>query len=363
MFAFRPARALITVGAIGMGALGGAPFAHAQSSITLYGIADTSLLYTSKTIDSSTGGDAGRQFSMSSGGISSSVFGLKGSEDLGGGLRAKFNIESGYDIGTGAVGDSNGNVFGRQAWVGLDGGFGEFKAGLQYSPFFIASYLADARNMSQFGSGLINYLDSVLVTGLFNPNAVSYTSPVIAGVQGSAMMALGGTAGSYRAGQQYSASLVYQNGTLMVDAALYSGNAGGSAASIPVASTVAFDGRMLGASYQFGALKAKLSYALYKVAGSFDSRVFSGGLSCYVTPAFSLDAGVWVTRDGNNANNHSLLASAGADYLLSKRTMVYAQAGFVNNHGAMDTGLAVNDALYGTTGTTVGVELGIRHTF
>ncbi|TKC87339.1 porin [Trinickia terrae] len=348
---------------IGICTLGMAPLARAQSSVTLYGIVDGSLLYTSKTIDSTTGGNAGHQFSFSSGGISSSRFGLKGSEDLGGGVRAIFTLESGFNLGTGAIGDSNGNYFGRQAWVGVNGRFGTIKAGLQYSPFFTALYDTDPRAMSQFGSGLITYLDSVLVTGLFNPNAVSYTSPEIAGLQGSAMVALGGSAGSYQAGRQYSASARYHFGGLMLDVAYYSGNAGGSAASIPVPSTVAFEGRMAGASYAIGNLTAKASYALYKVAGSFDSRVYSGGLAYSVTPFLNLDAGVWVTRDGNNSNNHSILAAAGAEYSLSKRTMLYAQAGFVNNHGSMDTGLAVNGALYGTKGSTVGVEAGVRHTF
>ncbi|MDN7179488.1 porin [Caballeronia sp. SEWSISQ10-4 2] len=352
-----------TLGMIGICMLSIAPYARAQSSVTLYGIVDGSLLYTSKTIDSTTGGNAGRQLSFSSGGVSSSRFGLKGSEDLGGGLHAIFTLESGINLGTGAIGDSNGNVFGRQAWVGLDGGFGTLKAGLQYSPFFIATYGSDSRGISQFGSGLITYLDSVLVTGLFNPNAVSYTTPDIYGLQGSVMAALGGSAGTYQAGRQYSAAATYHNGPLALDMAYYSGNAGGSAASIPVASTLAFEGRTVGGSYTFGNLTVKASFALYKVAGSFDSRVYSGGVAYTVTPALNLNAGVWVTRDGNNTNNHSILAATGAQYSLSKATMVYAQAGFVNNHGSMDTGLAVNGALYGTQGTTVGVEAGIRHMF
>jgi predicted porin len=234
---------------------------------------------------------------------------------------------------------------------------------LQFSPFFLAVYDFDPREMSYFGSGLITYLNNVYVTGLFNPNGISYTSPEIAGLQASAMMALGGTAGDFQAGRQYSASLRYHLGTLTVDAALYSGNAGGSAASIAIPSVVEFDGRAIGASYIFNNLTIKASYVQYKVAGSFNDRVYSGGASYRITPALNVDAGVWVTRDGNNSSNNSILASTGVEYSLSKATVVYGQAGFVTNHGAMHTGLSVNNALNEATGTTAGVNLGIRHMF
>ncbi|KAG8148435.1 porin [Burkholderia catarinensis] len=343
--------------------LGGVPTAHAQSSVTLYGVIDASLRYTSKTLDAATGANAGHQFSFSNGGISASRFGLSGREDLGDGLHAIFTLESGFTPGNGEFGGSNGTLFGRQSWVGLDGRFGTVKAGLQYSPFFLAGYPVDPRTGSQFGSGLVNYLDNVVATGLFNPNAVSYTSPEIAGLQAAAMFAPGGSAGSFRAGLQHSASVTYHTGPIAIAAGYYSGNAGGSASTLPVPSTVEFEGRMVGASYTLNKLTAKVSYTLYKVAGSFDNHVYAGGVTYAATSFLSLDAGVWVTRDGNDSANHSLAVSASADYGLSKSTLLYLQVGMVNNHGSMDTGLAVDGALHGVRGTTVGVETGIRHMF
>ncbi len=351
------------LGLMGACAMGPLQSAHAQSSVTLYGIVDASLLYTNKTLDAATGQSAPHQYSFTDSGLSGSRFGMRGAEDLGGGMRAIFTLESGISVANGSISNSNGNLFGRQAWVGIDSHYGTVKAGLQFSPFFLAVYDVDPRDMSYFGSGLVTYLNNVYVTGLFNPNAISYTSPEIAGLQASALLALGGTAGDFQAGRQYSASLRYHLGGFVVDAALYSGNAGGSAASLAIPSVVEFNGRALGASYTFSNLTVKASYVQYKVAGSFNDRVYSGGASYRITPALNVDAGVWVSRDANNSSNNSILASAGAEYSLSKATTTYAQAGFVTNHGGMHTGLSVNNALNLATGTTAGVNIGIRHTF
>ncbi|MCX5540069.1 porin [Paraburkholderia sp. CNPSo 3076] len=337
--------------------------AHAQSSVTLYGVLDGALLYTSKTLSYQTGADAGKQFSMTDGGIWGSRLGMKGTEDLGGGLKVLFVLESGINVSNGGFANSNGNLFGRQAWIGLDGKFGTAKAGLQYSPFFLSLFESDPRAFSQFGSGLINYLDNVLVTGLFNANSVSYTSPTIAGLQGSAMLALGGEAGNFQAGRQYSVSLKYTFKGLMINAALYSGNAGGTAATTPVPSAVQFTGHTVGAAYDFGKLTLDASFVSYKVAGSFDNHVYGGGFSYGVTPALNVNGGVWFTQDRNDTSNHSILAAVGSEIYLSKRTTLYGQVGFVRNHGAMDTGLSINGALYGVTGSTVGANVGIRHLF
>ncbi|MFL9871337.1 porin [Paraburkholderia megapolitana] len=355
---------LCRVGVVGgfLGGVGG--LAHAQGSVTLYGIVDTGILYTSKTLNAQTGGNSGRQFSLLDSGLSGSRFGIKGVEDLGSGLRAAFDLESGINTTNGGLANSNGNLFGRQAWVGLSGGFGSVKAGVQYSPFALAAIDSDARDISYFGSGAVNYIANVYTTGLFASNAISYTSPVIAGLQGSAMLALGGQAGNFQAGRQYSARLNYNLSGLSVNAALFSGNAGGTAATTPVPSTVAFTGRMIGAGYKFGSLTVKASFTNYKLAGSFDNRVYGGGFSYAISSVLDVDAGVWFTSDGNDTTNHSIMAAAGTKYYLSKRTTLYGQVGVVNNHGNMNSGLSINDGvLHEVAGTTTGVNVGIRHTF
>lgn len=332
---------------------------HAQSSVTLYGIIDGGLLYTSKTLNPTTGQNSGHRLSMTSSGMSPTLFGLSGTEDLGAGMKAIFKLESGFNVTNGGFDVSNGNMFGRQAWIGIESNYGTVKGGVQYSPFVLSIIATDPRSASYFASDAPIYIGSVGATGLFNSNAISYTSPTVAGFQGSAMLALGGVAGNFQAGRQYSASINYTTGSFMIIAAMYSGNAGGTAASTPVPSTVPFSGRTIGVSYVFENLTIKALYTNYKVAGSFDNRVYGGGASYQITPGLNADAGVWYTSDGNDTNNHSIMASTGLTYSLSKATAVYTQFGFVNNHGKMNTGLQA----IGVPGSTFGAMVGMRHIF
>lgn len=335
--------------------------AYAQSSVTLYGSADASLLYTSRTYNGP-GSNGAHQFAFSDGGLWPSTFGLRGVEDLGGNMQAMFALESGIWMGTGGYGNSNGEFFGRLAWVGLGGPFGSIKAGLQYSPFFQAAFETDPR-FSDFGGGLAWYLDNVVLTGLSNPNAVTYTSPEIAGLQTTLQFALGGTPGDFQAGRQYSANLRYHLGGMTVIGALYSGNPGGAASSIPVPSNIGFEGRMLGASYTFDIATVTASYIEYKVAGSTSNRVFSTGFRYAINPALDVNSGFWYARDANDSNNHSLMASAGVVYSLSKATALYTQVAFLNNHGIEHLGLTPNGAVFGPTGSSFGANIGIRHYF
>ncbi|VWC89310.1 porin [Burkholderia lata] len=339
--------------------------ACAQSSVTLYGIVDGGLLYLSKT-QSASGGNGGKLFAFTDSGQLPSQFGMRGTEDLGGGFSAEFRLESGIDIGNGGHNNSNGNFFGRQAYVGLTGGFGEVKAGLQFSPFFNALFALDPVGMSNFGSSLLIYANNIGATGAFNSNALSYTTPSIAGLRGSVMLALGGEAGNFSAGRQYSAGVSYQWGGLLVDAAYYNGNPGGTIQTIP-STTIGFEGRMIGASYAFGPLMAKASFTNYKLTGTgINNNVYGGGIDYALTPAVDLNGGVWYVSNRNDTSSHALMASLGAGYFLSKATALYAQGGVVNNHGTSNLGLALGDAptsAFAPAGTTVGAVVGVRHFF
>ncbi|WP_322012795.1 porin [Paraburkholderia sp. J12] len=349
----------VAIFAVGMA---GSGLAGAQSSVTLYGVLDAGLLYTSKTSSQSNAQNMGRQFSLVSSGSSPSRFGLTGVEDVGGGMKVEFRLESGISVANGGLGNSNGNLFGRQAWVGLDSHYGVVTAGLQFSPLFLALRDTDPRGFSQFGSGLVTYIGNVAGTSIFNSNGISYTSPKVAGLEGRAMLALGGAPGNFQAGRQYSLSLKYENGNFLINSALYDGNSGGTVQTA-IPTTLAFEGRTIGVSYKFGNITAKTAFVNYKVAGSFNNNVYSGGLDFIVTPQVDLNGGVWVTSDRDHTANHSIMGALGAQYFLSKRTNFYTQVGVVENHGALNTGLLVNSALPGAKGATVGVDLGIRHSF
>src|ERR1700758_3627971 len=99
--------------------------AFAQSSVTLYGIVDEGFNFNSNS-------DGHRQYYLSSGELQGSRFGLRGAEDLGGGLSAIFVLENGFDLNTGKLGQG-GLMFGRQAYVGLSSSqFGTVTLGRQY---------------------------------------------------------------------------------------------------------------------------------------------------------------------------------------------------------------------------------------
>ena len=223
-------------------------------------------------------------------------------------------------------------------------------------------YESDPRDFDLFGSGIVNYVDNVIGTGIFSPNSVSYTSPELAGFQGSVLYSLGGIAGNFQAGRQYAASLKYELGGFMINASIFDANAGGNAQT-PVQTALEFEGRTIGAAYKIGPVTAKLSFVNYKVSGSFNNNVYGGGLDYHVTPALDMNGGVWVTSDRNRTANHSVMGALGATYFVSKRTSFYAQVGAVDNQGLMNTGVSTNGATFGVQGTTVAALVGLRHTF
>lgn len=338
---------------------------HAESSITLYGIADAGLIFLTRT-QNAAGGNGGKLIGFTDSGLTPTLFGMQGVEDLGGHLSAEFKLESGVNIGTGGYNNSNGNLFGRQAYVGLKGGFGETKAGLQFSPFFLTLLALDPRGFSQFGSGVPIYLNNAVATGVLNPNALSYTTPQIAGLQTSVMLGLGGVAGNFSAGRQWSANISYQWQDLEINAAFYDGNPGSSVQTIPP-TTVEFEGRMIGASYTYEHVIAKVSFTNYKVANTGqNNNVCAAGLSYALAPYLSLDGGVWFVSNRGDTSSHSLMSALGASYFLSKATTLYAQVGMVHNQGSANLGLNVGAAptsLYAPAGTTVGANVGMRHFF
>jgi len=337
--------------------------AHAQSSVTLYGIADAGLIYQSKT-QSPTGGNGGRLLGFTDSGMMPSLFGLKGDEDLGGGLHAEFNLESGIDMANGGFSDSNGNMWGRQAWVGLRGNFGTVRAGLQYSPFFMQTLALDPRSLSQLGSSLVVYANNAIATGIFVSNAVTYTTPVIAGLQGSALFAFGGTPGNFQAGRQYSGSLSYHWQNLGLYASYFNGNAGGTA---PVPTVMPLEASQIGATYKFGAVTAKASFVNFKMAGAgVNNDVYNAGFDYLVLPMVDVNAGVWFQTNRDDTSSKSVMGAVGTQYFLSKATALYAQLGVVNNKGTQNLGLDMGGGptmMFAPQGTTVGANVGIRHLF
>ncbi|NMM02789.1 porin [Paraburkholderia sp. RP-4-7] len=373
-----------------------------DSSVTLYGIADAGLMYLSHSTPAFNGGTgAGREFQLTNSGYSPSLWGLKGTEDLGGGLKAEFKLESGINLANGGFDNPGGNngLFNRTADVGLSGGFGKVMAGLQLSPFFEMIFDLDPRGTSEFGSMLIPVSENSLIAAIFMPNAVTYTSPNIAGFQFAALYSLGGVAGSFQTGRAYSVGAKYTNGTLLVGAAYINVNNAADSALASVGELYPANVRAYtaGASYKFGGLTAKASFANFKansvpvsvdpaLANSTNTSVniYSGGVDYFALPDLDLNAGVYYQQDRVNSGGHSVMGAIGTQFFLSKRTSLYAQVGVVNNTCARDgvclgSGLSVESGGSGVgglqglgtaaeglglpPGTTVGADVGIRMTF
>ena len=164
--------------------------AHAQSSVTLYGIIDDGLSYISNA-----GGHS--NFKTDSGVVASDRWGMIGKEDLGGGLRAVFMLENGFDANSGAAAQG-GALFGRHAYVGLSSDrFGTLVAGNDYD--FIYDYVTFYTNTAQFGGVYSFHLGSDIdrLAGEQVHNAIRYETPNVGGFSAGAEYGFSNVAGGF----------------------------------------------------------------------------------------------------------------------------------------------------------------------
>jgi predicted porin len=189
--------------------------AYAQSSVTLYGSVDN-------LFDVSNQGE-GTVTKLTSGGTYGSRWGLTGTEDLGDGYKAIFKLEDGFSSTTGVIGQG-GALFGRTAWMGLQGPQGTLTFGRQYSPECLAVFGLDAFNDGLAGSFFD--IDQTLKNGVVQTtlmtdvmtcrinNSVVYATPSIDGLTTSLMYGLGGVPGSLSQGSTASIAVNYLAGPL-----------------------------------------------------------------------------------------------------------------------------------------------------
>ncbi|MDO5531613.1 porin [Sutterella sp.] len=152
----------------------------AAADVTLYGIADLGLTYSYSDADDGTGST--NSFSMTSGNQSGSRFGLRGSEDLGNGLKVGFVLENGFSADTGTLGQGS-RLFGRQATVSLSGDFGEVAFGRTGQLNSGLGTYGLTGNMSPFGSSFAGSVEisTYMVGATRVDNSITYKSPTFAG--------------------------------------------------------------------------------------------------------------------------------------------------------------------------------------
>ena len=325
--------------------------ASAQSSVTLYGRIDASLgsVKTDNAGTAVSGGvavlgnntDAGAL--IRSGGHTGSRWGLKGTEDLGGGLKANFVLEQGFNIDDGSA--SSARQFHRQAYVGLSGGFGTLNIGRQYDvtdnmygnydPFGYSSYSAMgyAFNVGCTAPAAATATAAAVVVGTAGvggsgdcvgrqDNTVMYTTPSMGGFSVAAMWAPGeDKTAAASAGRVYGVMANYSNGPIAAGLGWQSNKAAGAQSRTDT---------NFGASYDLGAAKLYLQLEQGKnknngAAGDGKDTGYGFGVVLPVGPA-SLTAGLASEKQkigGTKVSDSKAFALLGK-YDLSKRTYVYA---------------------------------------
>ncbi|MFX1695471.1 porin [Paraburkholderia sp. A1RO-5L] len=367
--------------AVAAGAAFAASAAHAQSSVTLYGLVDAGIAYTNNVQNGAPGHGSAR-VALASGNISGSRFGLRGAEDLGGGLKAIFVLENGFNVNNGALGQG-GRMFGRQAFVGLSSSrFGALTMGRQYDSMvdFVAPLSGTAGTFGDSGFAHV-YDNDNLQHSVRLSNAVKFTSNDYAGFKFGGVYAFSNST-SFAVDRAYSAGVSYNNGPLRLAAAYLQIN-GSGAASAPAGATnqnVAADPsefkstagggnltadvqRTVGAGvgYTFGpaAVNFVYTHSQYQNTSAFGLNPTSGSthfdnyelnVKYALTPALSLGLMDTFTDGHLNGVSKSNFSSdpkwnqvnAIARYSLSKRTEVYGEAMYQHAIGSKNTAVMYN---------------------
>lgn len=351
--------------------LGGlcASTAMAQSNVTVYGIIDSGLAYTTNV---NAAGDSITKMPSLTSSFPSRI-GFKGVEDLGGGLQAVFALENGFGVDTGSTGQG-GRLFGRQANVGLRGSFGTITLGRQMNMTYLASIKADVLGPHLFAIGSIDpYLPNAR-----SDNAIGYVgvfSGVIVGATysfGRDGSAAGGPAatgcagevpGNAKACRQVTGMLAYDTKGFGVSASydvMYGnvGAAGGMTSSDNTDKRSTLNAYVMVGPTKIGA--GIVDRKLRAATGALDSDLYYLGFS-YPFDAFVLDAQV-AYRDTKASPSDVAMLVARLTYNLSKRTAVYASVGQMKNKGASAVALDAGGTV-GAGKTQNGLMGGLRHTF
>jgi predicted porin len=334
--------------------------ANAQSSVTLYGILDTGVEYLSAA--PAAGGKSANLYRETSGSHVSSRFGFKGVEDLGGGLKAIFTLESGPAMNNGTL-LQGGRMFGRQAYVGLSSSYGQLTFGRQITPIYEYFLPLDPLNYSSYGlpaqdAQFIGRADnSVKYSGSFGPIDVSalYSFGYDATIPGG-----GPLPGAYRVGKQFDAGARYVQGPVNVSV-VYEQRQGESVA------TAGKDEQRVsaGASYAFTSIQLFAGYEWYQsdIPATAQHQVMGfAGLRYRVTPALALAAAGYY-HVISSASQRPLSIGLNADYSLSKRTSLYVDATHVSNSNGSNLGANGFGSSIAPGHDQTGVALGLVHRF
>ncbi|MFL9874324.1 porin [Paraburkholderia megapolitana] len=378
-------KSLIALGATS--ALAFAATAHAQSSVTLYGLIDAGLTYTNNQGGSS-------NFQETSGSVNGSRFGLRGTEDLGGGLRAIFTLENGFNIANGKLGQ-NGLEFGRQAFVGLSSlQYGAVTLGRQYDS--VVDYLAPLAltGTGYGGTGAAHPFDNDNLDNSFRiNNSIKYSSVAYGGLKFGGLYGFSNSAGAFATNRAYSVGTSYSYGPFNAAAGYLQLNNSGT--DLNSGGAVTNDATFTASTQRTWGAGANYSFAGATVGLVFTQTVLgnltgigasasgtSSGLSLgansarftnyelngryQITPAVSI-AGAYTFTDSQidgvspKWNQFTLQT----DYALSKRTDLYLQGVYqhVSDTGNSGIHAVINGLSMSNSNEQIAVTAGLRVRF
>ncbi|WP_211442741.1 porin [Collimonas humicola] len=386
--------------------------AQAQTNVTVYGLLDSGITYVNKiaTPTAANARGTGSRFSVDSGDLQQSRFGFKGSEDLGGGMKALFHLEGGFSVDTGASGQG-GLTFGRTSVVGLSGSFGTVQLGRR-KDFIdeVATYYSSVYDFGVFINGVHdNNLDRV--GGNRANNQIRYDTPLLKGLVLNATYGFGETAGSTSTGQSIGLGANYDNGPFGIGFGYWQSKLGTLSGGVNTSSDqgvtlgagctpsyghpgdTCIKTWMLGSSYKtgpwrfFGAWSKVLqplavnggnaAPLAVKFSGSAGSSPFTaGGSNNNSTNVFDLGVNyAWsdslrlvgsvlqsrYSFVGSSTKGRLTQVNLGLDYSLSKRTDLYS---YVANLRAADMySPGITGGAPGADNAQTAFTVGLRHKF
>ncbi|QTD46232.1 porin [Ottowia testudinis] len=313
---------------IALAVLGLSGAAMAQSSVTLYGVADAGVgrLKVGVSADpAKVGNDASGKTEFTSGSLmnnGTSRLGVRGTEDLGGGLKAGFQFETGLDLDNGAAGTKTGSgadaFWARQANVWLGGNWGTVKLGRQFTPSYLTTASYELTGVANY-SVLANTYNYAGIGSRAN-SAFAYVTPNFGGFTGALAYVTKNDLGLSKAA--YDLGLMYSNGPI---------GAGVSINKVANSKT----NYQAGAKYSFGNFAVAASYTQASNQAKAVRRGFGVGAGANFG-AFSVT--VDLTRDIKNEWTGKKYTNGvvEAKYALSKRTFVYGaflRLDSTNNYG------------------------------
>ncbi|RRS03246.1 porin [Aquabacterium soli] len=317
--------------------------AAAQAEVKIYGYLDAAFgSYESFTFNGAGAITTERSTQVSSGNMMTSFIGFAGSEDLGGGLKAEFALESFLATDTGGeVRNMAGGFWGRASWVGLSGGFGRVILGQYDNAFFTLGYTYNPFGSSMvFSPSMVSWYSFSLDPTAFGAdanlgydtgwvNSITYETPNLGGFTAALQFAPKESSGGNEGNKNnYAVSGAYNAGPLSV-MAVYTNSGANTNSTAYIARQKNWG---LGASYDFGVLKLQGQYAQIKtfdaVSGDEDSKAkfFQIGATVPVTPAGNLLFSYGETKNefaGVSGEEKLKQFSIGYDHSISKRTGAY----------------------------------------